>query len=485
MSDALRQACASLREALSAPIASVDELQQLLAPPLRFLGLLRSDSFPEFEDAAWSGLPVTRQPAFVAKHLPAIQTILIERIYVDWHEALGAEGLLADLFEVWFCPTQRSSISTLVHLSSLSVLLKTLRNQPMHTLVLQQSLAFLAEPLSLKDVHSALSSDSSATSRDLAWTDALKVVFAVSAKAANAASSGQAASGGIPQALAWNTYMATLASSILDLLDTGDVPAAHLAEAMGKFIATGFCSTSPEHSFWSATAPALWPKCVAGDTSALRLSQAFQEMLRPLNTQQLITSAVSFVSFISARHLRGLAPDPWSSSEASHDTLQAVAQLCSFLFGSLAVAGDGSIAWSVVKKVMLYREGWSPVWGRVVIAWVSISDSEEGALPPCLHVLGSDAVAALLQLLHLIVEVWADTDSIALASLQHRQCTFHANHRCPADIRQWSLSHCYRALCDCPSRTRSSSSCRAAHLFCAACSSTFPHFGALSVSWAC
>jgi hypothetical protein len=116
--------------------------------------------------------------------------------------------------------------------------------------------------------------------------------------------------------------------------------------------------------------------------------------LRPLNTQQLTTLAVSFVSFISAKHLRGLAQDPWSSSEASHDTLQAVAQLCSFLFGSLAVAGDGSVAWSVVKKVMLDREGWSPVWGRVVIAWVSISDSEEGALPPCLHVLGSDAVSS-------------------------------------------------------------------------------------------
>jgi len=388
----LRRLTAELKTALTAKIASLDHLRSLLLPPLAFLELT---SETPSRNAAWSNLPSELRMSFVQRYLPAVQLLLLQNVYFDWHEQLQAEDEFDQIFLPWFCPARnsRASVECQVHMALaaygtiLSVLTPTsnmVHSVPLNTHIFSGSCSLISgisSTYSLETIFSAvMQDDASGIKKRSTWTQTIQTLFSIPAKVSNASSKIQGTH--VPEDLQWSAYMTNLATHFDQLLASLSLTNVNssissLAELLAKFSRVGFLNThrlgDSVTSFWNVVLPKLWPR-ISSDS---QYGSLWRNLLADLPQSDLSSFAASLCLYIDSKestlpfnHIK-----PFSSQIEDVQRIKAVSNLLHRLFGSIEESAEGEMGRTVLRRCFLQREGWQIHWARVVVCWASYSST--------------------------------------------------------------------------------------------------------------
>lgn len=396
MTETLRTCVQDTRKALEAPIQDLDALTEILSPPLHFLGL-STTALPAQQQSEWTSLDPSLRPAFIAKHLPHLQSVLLRVVYVDWKEQLEQSGCLHSLFEPYLCPptTTQHETAPLVALSAVSVILSLFQDTTqthLHPLSVNYAVQQLSTVLSTHPLDRIYQSISTAAPTnqlvELEWTQATKLLFSIPGRVSNA----QQRYGNLvlPKHLESSAVLSSLARSFVHLLSLDMCQPEHASLVLSKFIHTGYLHSSSDN-FWSVTLPSLWPALYASSSTAKAWAAAVDQLPKR-DVQRLQASLVSHLC-AADYSLKPLLQRPYQPSEA----VSMAAHLCLALFGPWA----GS-------EVFLDRRGWNLVVARVVVAWARLSDRTE-------------------DLVWQSAAVWSDPVHVERAPEQERECKLLMN----------------------------------------------------------
>lgn len=439
MSDLLREQVQQTKKALEAPIPDLDSLVQLLAPPLRFLGLytgtIQSDQALNSDDAhdeaqqpfsPWDALDPALRPTFIQKHLPGLQWTLLRTIYVDWKEQLEDTGQLQSVFEPWFSPTVESNEAHLVALSAVSVILALFKEQQqrpqsaaLHRFSLQYALQSLSLSTTTRHPLDALchatfrprfiqNSSTVRSKAQMEWLNTLRLFFSVPDRVANLqAETDPGPSLQVPPSLEWSAYMAHLTQAFLRLLllvvsSSSEPPSAQhvvpdaAAPFLAKLVNNGFIATSSRaSSFWSVALPRLWPQLCdpSQQCSSASLWRSTMSHLVSRDVERLQSSLMSELLTMD-QVLKPLVPHPYATGQKDRNTVVASARLFVDLFGPCA---------GPATAVFVDRDGWPVCVARLLAAWAQATDTLEAVM-------------------HHITSAWSDKTSVERASPAYRAC---------------------------------------------------------------
>lgn len=388
--DDLRSLNAQLKTALNERIPSLEVLCDLLLPPLQFLQLGEGT----LERNSWTQLPDELRLIFIERYLPGIQVILIQTVYLDWHQQLRDKGCFGELFEQWFCPSgncqapleHQALVALAAYKSILSVLAPTanpLETKPanLHASTFSNSCALLSSlstDYSIDALYSRLLNESKdGPKKRSTWTDIIQSLFAVPAKVANAHNRVKQCI--IPDTLQWPKYMSSLALSCEILLSTPSISIvpAQAAEVPSKFARVGFLKTyhlsgSSRTSFWHVVLPRLWPQIQSSERS-MKWQQAMQELPK----SDLISFASSLCSYISSSDsVMQFDIEPFSQTKEASQRVKTVANLLRKLFGPVQQGREGDMARLIIRSCFLQKEGWQIGWSRVLVCWSASSEPD-------------------------------------------------------------------------------------------------------------
>lgn len=394
--EALREQVYTLRESLEAPIADVEQLEELLASPARWLGLLPSSSSQNQSD--FEKLEHSLRATFVDKHLASIQSILLRRIYVDWKEQLEAHHSAATAFDALFMPSAHHTEARLVGLSAVSLILSLFgdtKRTPLHALSVSYALYTLVSILELHPpdaVYSALCqlSPPGKETNPLRWLDAVKLYFSIPDRVSNFAGTSSHNNITVPSHLHWPAVMQgyTLATVRLLSAEASADPAYHM---LSKLVNVGFVSAVPPRSerssFWPLALSAVRPDHIQDNNAASNWRSSISE-LSTRQKQILLTALLQHMSVAI------LPDDGYSQEHADRQTIVAAANMLHCLFGPF------SYSWA---SPCIEREGWGISVARLLVAWGSFSGQVDALLK------ASSAA-------------WIDVLSIERSSPDHRQC---------------------------------------------------------------
>ncbi|KAI0262956.1 telomere length regulation protein-domain-containing protein [Gloeopeniophorella convolvens] len=347
---------------LQSPIPDLPTLLALIAGPLDALGLLP----PHYRQ--YNIAPLPPSSLHIPRHLPALQRALLAHVVPAWEPAL-AEAQLLPLLEQCFVPdafAYATPAAGAVALHAYGALLAL----PL-TPYTAHLLARLAAAYPLDRLHAAAFTGARTSQADAAWEDAVRVVLAVPAKAANAlAGRGE---GALPAALEQGAFFAGVSVRCEALLWRLAQQQAKESMASVTYLFTKLANvgafpasvpTAPSQpSFFAAALPTIRARLAQGDSAATVYSAFWTSLLEALPSSftlhGILASLFAHISVPEA----GLDTSP-----ATRGLVKREAVLLQGIVGS--AKGDRRDVLDGVLAVVLTRD-WSEGHARVFTCWAA------------------------------------------------------------------------------------------------------------------
>ncbi|BGO98415.1 telomere binding protein [Rhodotorula toruloides] len=418
----------SLSARLAEPLASTDELLDLLLPPLQSLSLL-SDQPSLAQRHARSPFPF-RAERFARRQLGLVQKVLVEKVWPEWEGALEAEEGAAGLviFERFFVPpptafastsSDASSNGATVAISAYNVLSSVLSSKTVSTLpprsvelaldlLAKLSSAFNVEELYMATVGSSAleknvdgaepeDEDSFADPAAVArWETTQRVLLGVPTRAANARGvmqgKGKKVMREFPQELHLDFFASACARSLADLVwrlaDDATLPVSRSAlssilpsltsgSALDVLLSLAIPQFSPPETF---PAPA---DILLRRQRHIDLWRAVADELSERDLQRFMRSVLASIT----QKLRS-RPDGTVLQQA-----RAAAFVLDSFFGALNPANKAT-------------------WKAALAVFFDVRGTPDTDLTPLLAVFWAAGEAARVELLKEVLKIWGNAEEI-------------------------------------------------------------------------
>ncbi|EJC98569.1 uncharacterized protein FOMMEDRAFT_113710 [Fomitiporia mediterranea MF3/22] len=388
---------------LQSPVSELSELLSLLAPPLEAIGLL-PPIFQRYDSNAFPNN--SKEYINISKHIPPIQTAILEVISPAWEATLVEQRLDLILYQ-YFCPDSFSSslqAASEIALCAYTTVLSSPRQQ-----FSVKILRGLTSRYPIDRLHSTIfGKDSRIAShkKSSTWEDAVQSIVSLPSKLANKREVLD-----IPRELRHREYYTWLCNRSEILVSSFPrIPSSEIVSSltslMTKLVNIGlFPSTTSlapsETSFPSIVLPAIRSRTYSSSGEAQgTCGTLWNEIFASLPPGLFSKALASFVS-----HLAEL-PDDTDTSDAARGLVKREAIVLSKIFGNLE--GEEDEKWLSVSSALLTRT-WSIAKARILVCWVSVSD--ERAIPP----------RAKETLVSRIIDVWSSEEHIKHSLLSSHQ----------------------------------------------------------------
>ncbi|EJU02519.1 hypothetical protein DACRYDRAFT_51119 [Dacryopinax primogenitus] len=380
-----------IRESLTSPVPDLDALLHLLCLPLDLLNLL-DDSLRQYGSSVRPPPEVKR--TILLKWIPSLQTTILERIVVDWYDALKQEGNLEHTITQYFVPSPSSFLdASLVGMSAYDILLNAIsRHGPKkeYRILPDVTIHFILNMLSrlsvqytLDTLHQGIFDNGlDADSQDLLWNDCVKNLVVVPTKVANYI---QGNSPAVPHSLLPSEYFEKLCLSAETIIyrlsksTNSHQQMSCLIDSMSslleKLLRIGLFPSdyrTQPYSFFNTALGIIERRILVtpdteGGTPSLSYSFLWQRLIASLtsmDSQQVIRSLLSCLDL----------PSALSRSTLSRQTIKRTAYLLCRIFGPLSQTSEsGKERWHNVigLTVLSTRSEWNGGVSRIIACWAS------------------------------------------------------------------------------------------------------------------
>lgn len=388
MSEHARQAAQSLRDALQARFSSLEELCQVLAPPLYAFDLIDQQTYaghqPE-NDATWLQLDVQDKAYVIKVYWSQFQEILATKVAIDWLHELQKAHLDDALWIPFFSPAKTSDFAHSIARISLTTLCSILGNKlsktklssvaqneaPLPAFVKETCMSLLERQIqqyALSDYFKSIYSPSTPLSKaSIEWQAFVNAYFSVPARVSNSVGDAR----DVPANLSWRVFYVSLSRQVEQLIYDVSLeadPAFYmpgLSYAVAKMARSGFMAfDTARKSFWLAILPKLKHR-VLSPSYDQRLGQLWQAITADVSTADFRTLVLGLVSAIEDAIEHNVTPNQ----------IKAASILLIRLLGR-AMVDDGRTFPTAVRGVLLFK-AWKPATARMLVIWISQSDGSD------------------------------------------------------------------------------------------------------------